>query len=104
VTRLIFVAEDKRLFVEHWVPPAPPERRLIDLGVDKGWSEELVLQTELLSAQRSFLSGGAEYLSQARQGKLSAEEALLHATSIGPRLPLSKEDCRELWRHCSSSR
>jgi len=97
VTRLAFVADDMRLFVERWVPPAPPQRWIIDLAVNEGSAKDFLLRAELLSAQRSFLSGGARHIPQALQGALSAEEALAHATSVGPLRPLSKEDCRDLW-------
>jgi serine/threonine protein kinase/WD40 repeat protein len=102
VTKMRFVDEDKRLFVERWVPPAPPQRWLIDLEVNKGSIQELLLRAELLSAQRSFLSGGTQHPAQALEGTRSVEEALLHATSIGPHPPLTKEDCQELWRRLSS--
>jgi WD40 repeat protein len=75
VTRLAFVAGDTRLFVEQWVPPAPPHRWLIDLALNVGSAKELLLRAELLSAQRSFLSGGTQLLSEALEGILSAEEA-----------------------------
>jgi hypothetical protein len=97
----MFVAEDKFLFVENWVPPRPPQRWLMDLGVDKGSAKGFVLRAELLSAQRSFLSGATEHPSQALEGRLSAEEGLLDATSIGHRLPLSSNDCSELWHQFS---
>jgi hypothetical protein len=98
-TRLAFVAGDTQLFVERWVPPAPPHRWLIDLAVNEGSVRELLLRSELLSGQRSFLSGGTQLLSEALEGILSAEEAPHRAASIGPRGPLTKEDCRELWDH-----
>jgi hypothetical protein len=92
VTRLGFVAADTRLFVERWVPPAPPQRWLIDLEVNKGSAREIFLRAELLSGEKSFLSDGTEYPS------LSVDEALLRATRVGPRLRLSKEECGQLWR------
>jgi serine/threonine protein kinase/WD40 repeat protein len=98
-TRLVFVAGDTRLFVERWVPPAPPRRWLVDSSVIEGSTSEYLLRAELLSGQRSCLSGGTQLLSQALEGILSAEEAPHRAASIGPRGPLSKEDCRELWLH-----
>ena len=98
-TRLAFVAGDTRLFVERWVPPAPPRRWLIDLSTNEGPPSEYLLRTELLSGQRSFLSGDTQLLSQALEGILSAEAAPHRAASIGPRGPLSKEDCSELWLH-----
>jgi serine/threonine protein kinase/WD40 repeat protein len=101
LTRLVFVDGDTRLFAERWVLPGPPERWIIDLAVKEGSAKELLLLSELLSAQRSFLSGRVEHLPQALEGKLSAEEALIHATSVGPLRPLSKEDCRDLWLHLS---
>jgi len=100
--RLEFVAQDTRLFVERWVPPAAPKRWLIDLAVTEGSAERFLLRAELLSAQRSFLSGETQHLPQALRGNLSAEEALMHATSIGPLRRLTKEDCRELWLYLSS--
>jgi len=106
VTRLAFVADDTRLFVERWLPPAAPERWVIDLAVNEGSPQEFLLRTELLSAQRSFLSGRAQQLSRALQGGLSAEEKeiLVRAASVGlgPLRPLSKEYCHELWLGLSS--
>jgi hypothetical protein len=102
VTKLGFVAEDTQLFVERWAPPAPPQRRLIDLGVDKGTATEFLLRAELLSGERSFLSGSTEHFSLDTEGNLSVDEALIHATDVGQRLRLSKDQCRELWRHFSS--
>jgi WD40 repeat protein len=102
VTRLGFVAGDTQLFFERRVPGAPAQRWLIDLGVDKGSATEFLLRAELLSGRLSFLSGVTEYPGRAREGSLSPDEALLHATSVGPRLRLSKDQCRELWRQFSS--
>jgi hypothetical protein len=102
VTRLAFVANDAQLFIERWVPPARPQRWLIDLAADEGSAKDFLLRAELLSAQRSFLSGGAQHLAPALGGSISAEEALARATSVGPLRPLSKDDCRELWSHLSS--
>jgi len=90
ITKLDFVDQDKRLFIERWLPPAPPERWLIDLPEDNGTPQEFLIRNELLCAQRSFLSAGA-------QSSLSLDKALAYATSIGPLRPLSKEECRELW-------
>jgi serine/threonine protein kinase/WD40 repeat protein len=101
VTRLAFVAGDTRLFVERWVPPATPRRWVIDLAMHAGSAQDALLQAELLSGQRSFLSGGTQLLSEALEGILSAEETPHRVASTGPRGPLSKEDCRELWRHFS---
>jgi hypothetical protein len=103
VTRLAFVANDARLFVERWVPPATPERWLIDLATDEGSAKDFLLRAELLSGQRSFLSGRAQHLPLALEGPISAEEALARATSVGPLRPLTKEDCRELWSRLSSN-
>jgi WD40 repeat protein len=110
VTRLVFLGNGGRLFVERWQPPAAPERWIVDLvsqndrGAHKGLTQEFLLQTELLSAQRSFLSGRTPHLSRALEGSISAEEAMSRATSVGQLRPLSKEDCRELWHHLSSAR
>jgi WD40 repeat protein len=104
LTRLVFVAGDTQLFAERWVLPGRPERWLINLDVNEGSARELLLRSELLSAQRSFLSGRVKHLSQALEDKLSAEETLIHATSVGPLRPLSKEDCRDLWLHLSPRR
>jgi hypothetical protein len=97
ITRLEFVAQDTQLLVEHWAPPEPPQRWTIDLSVNEGSAEDFLLRAELLSAQRSFLSGEAWHHSGGVQAKLSAEEALAHVTSVGPLRPLAKEDCRNLW-------
>jgi WD40 repeat protein len=98
VTRLGFVAGDSRLFVEQWVAPAVPQRWLIDLGVDKGSWQEFLLRAQMLCGERSFLSNGTEDLSHATNGNLSADEALLRATSVAEREKLKIEECRELWR------
>ncbi len=103
ITRLLFVDGDRRLLVERWVPPAPPRRWLVNLAVDEGSAKEFLLLAELLSSQRSFLSGASTRMPGALGGTLSAEEALLHATTFGPLRLLSKEDCRELWLHLSST-
>jgi hypothetical protein len=101
VTRLGFVAGDTRLFVERWVPPALPQRWLIDLAVNDGSAKEFVLWAELLSDEHSLLGAESRHLAHAPQGTLPPDEALLRATtaSLGPRPRLSKEECRELWRH-----
>jgi WD domain, G-beta repeat len=104
VTRLAFVASDTHLFIERWLPPAAPQRWLIDLAVKEGAPEDFLLWTELLSAQRSFLGGRAPHPSQALEGGLSAEEVLVHASGVGPLRPLTKNDCRELWLHLSGRR
>ena len=101
VTKIEFVAQDTLLLVESWRPPAEPRRWLISLRVNEGSAKELLLRTQLLSAQRSFLSGGAQHLPQALPGRLSGEEALTYATSVGPLRPLTKQDCKELWLYLS---
>jgi WD40 repeat protein len=98
VTRMGFVTRDSRLFVERWIPPAMPQRWLIDLGVDKGSATEFLLRAQLLCGERSFLSDGTKYLSQVTKENLSVDEALLRATRAGEREKLSTEECRELWR------
>jgi WD40 repeat protein/serine/threonine protein kinase/class 3 adenylate cyclase len=102
VTRLGFVANDTRLFIERWVPPTPPIRCVIDLDPNKGSAKAFLVRAELLSAQRSFLRGRALNSSRSFQEALSAEDAMAHATSVAPFRPLGKEDCRQLWLYLSS--
>jgi WD40 repeat protein len=102
VTRLCFVANDTRLFVERWLPPAPPGRWVIDLESTEGDAKEFLFRTELLSAQRSFLRRHGQKSSRALQDALSTEETMAHAASVVPFRPLGKEDCRQLWLYLSS--
>jgi WD40 repeat protein/serine/threonine protein kinase/class 3 adenylate cyclase len=103
VTRLAFVSGDTHLFVEHWIPPAPPQRWIVDLATNRGEAKDFLLRAELLSAQPSFLSAWAQRSQNGTGGALSAEEALTQATGIGPlRRPLSKEDCLSLWRRLTA--
>jgi serine/threonine protein kinase/WD40 repeat protein len=103
VTRLGFLAGDAQLFVERWQYPAAPQRWLIDLPMNEGSAKEFVLRSELLSGERSFLNAGSKELSRALEGALSAEEERLRAaTTVSSRLPLTKEDCRDLWQRLSS--
>jgi WD40 repeat protein len=103
VTRLQFVAGDTSLFIERWIPPAPPQRWLIDLAVEEPSAQDFLVRAELLSAQKSFLRRGPQPGSKTARGTPSPEQALAYAMSLGPLRPLTKEDCRELWRARASS-
>jgi WD40 repeat protein/serine/threonine protein kinase/class 3 adenylate cyclase len=101
VTRLGFVANDTRLFVERWLPPAPPQRWVIDLAANEGSAKDFLLRAELLSAQRSFLRGPAQHSPRLLPEALSTEEAVADSTIVGPLRPLDKEECRQLWLYLS---
>jgi hypothetical protein len=102
-TRVSFVARDTMLFVESWKPPAPPRRWLVNLPVKEKSAEDLLLELQLVSSQRSFLSD-VEHLRRSADGKLSAEQTLRYATGVGPLRPLSKKELKELWLHLAGSR
>lgn len=102
-TRVSFVARDTMLFVESWKPPAPPRRWLVDLPVNEKSAEDLLLELQLVSSQRSFLSG-AEHLRRSGDDRLSAEQTLSYATGVGPLRPLSKKELKELWLHLAGAR
>jgi WD40 repeat protein len=97
VTGLIFLDNDKALLVECWEPPQEPVRWLIPLPTGSGDPGELLVKAQLLSAQKSFLSGGSHLFEHTRDGLLSAEEALSYAMSVAPVRPLTTHECEQLW-------
>jgi WD40 repeat protein len=104
VTRLAFVAGETMLLVESWRPPAEPKRWLVNLPVNEGSAKDLLLRAQLVSGQRSFLVGRTQHPTNAWEGKLSAEQAMTYAMSVGPLRPLTKEELKGLWFHFADRR
>jgi len=92
--RVRFVAGDTGLLVEH----GTTERWLLDLAVSDETTPRLLLRTEFLAGQRSFLSDAPEPDPVSSWGELKLEEVLRYSAGVGPLRPLQAEECEEIWR------